>query len=91
MTITVRMDAETERLLRRLVREKRRSTSEIVREAVQTLAQKEGGHRKAKGPYNAILPFIGIADSGGQNLSEDAHTKFRQALLRKKQNAKNTR
>jgi hypothetical protein len=76
MPMSVRLDAETERLVNRLAREKRRTKSEIVREAITTLARRETGEKAVSTPYEAIAHLLGCADSGGARLSEQTGRKF---------------
>lgn len=68
MPITVRVDRETERLLDRLSKTKKRNKSEIVREAIRLLAVQE-----QSSIYDRISDLVGSIDSGGMNLSSDAH------------------
>jgi Arc/MetJ-type ribon-helix-helix transcriptional regulator len=85
MTITVRMDSETERLLRRLSRSRGANKSALIREAVRLLAEREEASRGSTA-YDRLKDLIGAADSGGLNLSEDSHRKFA-AMLKGKRSA----
>jgi len=59
MTTSVRMDSETERLLDTLARERGSTKSEIVREGVRLVAQKERRQRRVSRPYEAFRTVIG--------------------------------
>lgn len=86
MTITVRMDDETEKLLRRLSRSRGANKSALIREAVRLLAEQEEAS-KAATAYDRLKDLIGAVDSGGLNLSEDSHSKFA-AMLKGKRSAR---
>jgi len=83
MPFSLRLDPETEALLRRLARAKGRSKSAIVREAVEHYGRHDtpplGADRTA---LDLVRPFAGIVATGGQ-YSAGTHTKYRAALLRK--------
>ncbi len=87
MPMSVRLDAETERLVNRLARERKRTKSEVVREAITTLALREAEEKGARSPYQAIAHLLGCADSGGQQLSEATGRKFA-SLVRKQARAR---
>ena len=70
MPITVRVDAETEKLLDRLSRTKGWNKSEIVREAIRLLAVRE-----TSSVYDRISDLVGSVDSKGLNPSVDAHKR----------------
>lgn len=76
MPMSVRLDAETERLVSRLARERKRTKSEVVREAITTLARQEAEEKRSGSPYEAIAHLLGCADSGGAGLSEETGRKF---------------
>lgn len=87
MTITVRMDQKTEKLLRRLSRSRGGANrSELIREAVRLLAEREEA-LKGTTAYDRLKDLVGSADSGGLNLSEDSHRKFA-AMLKEKRSAR---
>lgn len=65
--MSLRLDAETRRTIVRLARFRRRSQSEIVREAVATLIERAPRDDR---PFDAWAPVIGIARGGGPDLSE---------------------
>jgi len=81
MTTSVRMDAETERLLEDLARERGSTKSEIVREAVRLAARSRRRPRRAERPYDAFRGVIGSVRGGPPGLSERTGERFRQLLL----------
>lgn len=90
MPVSVRLDAETERVVNRLAKTKRQSKSEVIREAITVLARQEAEKTGPKRPYDVIAHLIGCADSGGARLSERTGEKFT-ALLRAKARARRPR
>lgn len=84
MTTSVRMDAETERLLEDLARERGSTKSEIVREAVRLAARRRPRARVAERPYDAFRGVIGSVRGGPPDLSERTGARFRQLLLDRK-------
>lgn len=76
--MSLRLDADTRRTIARLARVRRRSQSEIVREAVSTLIERAPQEDR---PFDAWAPVIGIARGGPPDLSERSGERF-VALLR---------
>lgn len=81
MTMSVRMDAETERLLENLARERGSTKSEIVREAVRLAARRRPRSRTAKRLQDAFRRVIGSVRGGPPDLSERTGERFRKLLL----------
>jgi len=81
MTTSVRMDSETERLLDNLARERGSTKSELVREAIRLVVQRERRRRRAPRPYDAFRGVIGLVRGGPTNLSERTGDRFRRLLL----------
>lgn len=84
MTTSVRMDAETEKLLKDLARERGSTKSEIVREAVRLAARRRPRSRIAERPYDAFRGVIGAVRGGPADLSERTGERFRKLLLDRK-------
>ncbi len=78
MPTSVRLDPKTQRALDHLARSKSKTKSEIVREAIELLAEK-GTQR----PYEKVSDLIGCVTGGPPDLSEDTGSKFRELLARK--------
>ncbi|MBI2218054.1 MAG: CopG family transcriptional regulator [Candidatus Rokubacteria bacterium] len=91
MPTSVRLDAKTEILVTRLARKTGRTKSQVIRDAIARLAEDgDGAEKRAKTPYEAMKHLIGIADSGGANLSERTGEKFT-ARLREQARARRSR
>jgi hypothetical protein len=82
MTLSVRLDSETKRLLTRLARSKKVSQSEIVRRAIRAMAQDEVPSGVTV--YDQIKDLIGKHGSGRSDLSQQGGEYMRQILLEKK-------
>ena len=90
MPFSLRLDPETEALLRRLAKAQGRSKSAVVREAVEQYGRRDTPEGDdARTALDVVGPFIGVVATGGQR-SEDTHTKYR-TLLRRKVSARRTR
>jgi len=83
MTLSVRLDDETRRLLTKLARARRTSRSEVVRQAIRALA-KEDPATEEFNPYEMIKDLIGSVKGGPPDLSTRGGEYFRQILLEKK-------
>ena len=77
---TVRLDTTTEATLKRLAMRRGQTKSDLIRDAISRLAEEEGD----LSTFQRLQPFIGVADSGGQQLSEDTGRRFREALEEKR-------
>lgn len=88
MPTSVRLDTETEALLRRLARERGSSKSDVIRDALHELA---AGSAVAEpiGPYAEIADLIGIAKGKPIANARDHKRVFRE-ILNKKRNARHT-
>jgi Arc/MetJ-type ribon-helix-helix transcriptional regulator len=84
MPTSVRLDEHTEALIAELARRRRQTRSAVIREAIAELARREV---QAARPYDAFVPWIGCADSGGAELSKGTGTRFR-AMLEEKRRAR---
>ena len=73
MPMSVRLDPETEALLRRMAKAAGRSRSWVVREAVTAYAA--AGLRRRK-PADALAPFIGAGATGRTDLSDDTGQRY---------------
>lgn len=82
MPVSVRLDAKTEGMVKRLARQRRQTKSEVIREAIKALAgnNKDGEARPLR-PYEAIAHLIGCARGGPRDLSERTGEKFRKLLV----------
>lgn len=80
MPTTVRLDPETESLIKRLARKTGRTKSQVIRDAIRALAKSEDGGKATRGPYEAFSHLIGCASGGPPNLSERTGEKFTKLL-----------
>lgn len=87
MPMSVRLDRDTETLLRRLARGAGRSKSWVVREAVAAYAS---AAPRRRAPYEALAPFIAAGRAGLPDLSERTGERFTE-LVRKKARARRPR
>ena len=69
MPVSVRLDPKTEELVARLARKKGRTKSEVIRQAIQALAEGQDAGKKPSRPYDAISHLIGCARGGPRDLS----------------------
>ncbi|HEX6899788.1 MAG TPA: ribbon-helix-helix protein, CopG family [Thermoanaerobaculia bacterium] len=81
---TVRLDVTTEAILKQLSARRGQTQSEVIRDAIARLADEEGEQPSA---YQRLQPFMGIADSGGQQLSKDTGKRLRELLAEKRTRA----
>ncbi len=83
MTISVRLNEETKRLLAKLARSRRTSRSEVVRQAIRALAHNERGAQEPS-LYDRLKGIIGSVHSGRSDLSQNTGEHFYKILLEKK-------
>ena len=83
MPTSVRLDAETESLLRRLARTSGRTKSEIIREALQRMAGSAGEAADAESLYQAVEDLVGSAEEGPEDLAGEHKAHFRDRLRRR--------
>jgi hypothetical protein len=74
MPTSVRLDPETEALLRKMARAAGKSKSWVVREAVAAYAA--ATTRVLRRPYDALAPFIGVGTTGSATRSERTGAQF---------------
>jgi hypothetical protein len=88
MPMSVRLDEETEALIRQLAKSAGRTKSWVVREAVaEYAAQREAPLRR---PFEAFSPFIGVVETGHGTLSENTGDRYAE-LVTKKQRGRRSR
>jgi len=85
MPTSVRLDARTQGLIRRLAKRRGQTKSELIRTAIDALAR-EAAEAEARtsglSAYDRVMHVIGIADSGGARLSERTGERFRELLTK---------
>ena len=90
MPFSLRLDPDTEALIRRLSADTGRSRACVVREAVAHYSAASEAPKPAPRSAYDRLKVYGTVDSGGKNYSVDTHRKYRESLL-KKHRAKRSR
>ncbi len=80
MPTSVRLDTETDTLLRRLARASGRTKSDILREAVVRLAEEHETPSSADSPYALISDLVGIARGGPRDMARRHKGAFRETL-----------
>ncbi len=79
MSTSVHLDANTQRALERLAKNRSRTRSEIVRQAIEMLVARE-----QQRPFEMVSDLIGCVQGGPSDLSENTGRKFRELLAQKK-------
>jgi len=82
MPTSVRLDSETEALLRRLASTKGQTKSEILREALHRLASESDAPSSQDGPYSRVLDLVGVGEGGPRDLARRHKDAFRERLAR---------
>lgn len=80
MPTSVRLDDRTRRLLKKLMRSRRKTQSEIIREAIEALARTEESNADELSPYRRVEDLIGCVSGGPADLSENTGRKFAELL-----------
>jgi predicted DNA-binding protein len=81
---SVRLDPETEALLRRLARSSGRTKSEVIRDALRGMAGNIREMAEPESLYLAIEDLVGIADGGPDDLARQHRKRFREKLDRRR-------
>ncbi len=84
MPTSVRLDPETEALLRKLARTSGRTKSEVIREALHRMSEEARGAAETGSLYDAIEDLVGIADVGPGDLARHHKQRFREKLDRRR-------
>jgi predicted DNA-binding protein len=79
MPTSVRLEPETERLLERLARQKSQTKSEVIREAIAALAERESKSGR-KDSYEKVRDLVGCVRGGPDDLSVKTGRRFGDAL-----------
>jgi len=83
MPTSVRLDPDTEALLKRLARRSGRSKSEVLREALHRMAAEPAAANENGGPYSLIPDLIGVVSNGPAGLAREHKKAYRDALAKK--------
>ena len=90
MAFSIRLDPATEAAISRLARISKRTKSAVVREAIASYQRAPATQPRPASVFDALAPFIGVADSGGSRRSEHTGEAFR-ALVAAKAHARRSR
>jgi predicted DNA-binding protein len=84
MPTSVRLDPETELLLKRLARRSGRSKSEVLREALHRMAERSVAEVEAEASVYSLIPdLVGAARQGPPDLARRHKQAYRESLARK--------
>ena len=75
--VTLRLDPEMRRRVARIARQRRTSTSHVLREAITTWLDREESGQSA---YERIKDLIGVAHGGDPTLSTNTGRRFTEML-----------
>jgi len=91
MPFSLRLDPETEAIIRRLSVGTARSKSQVVRDAVaHYAAERHLPDAGEQSTFARLKAFIGTISTGGANYSKNTHRKYRD-LIRQKHRARRPR
>jgi hypothetical protein len=80
MPTSVRLDAGSEALLRRLAHLSGRTKSDVLREALLRLSREHEALAPGDGPYTLVSDLVGIAHGGPDDLARRHKQAFRDKL-----------
>ena len=78
MPMSLCLDLTTDRALERIASRRGQTKSEVVREAIESLIEKE-----RLTPYDLVSDLVGSVTGGPKDLSEQTGRKFREILEEK--------
>jgi predicted transcriptional regulator len=84
MPTSVRLDPQTERVVRSLARRTGRTRSQVIRDAIHRLAAAESKRRQGPTAFEAWKDAIGCAEGGPPDLSDRTGDHFRALLAAKR-------
>jgi predicted transcriptional regulator len=83
MPTSVRLDPETELLLKRLARRSGRSKSEVLRDALHRMAEPSVAENEEASVHSLIADLVGAAGQGRASLARRHKDAYRESLARK--------
>ena len=83
MPVSVRLDRQTELLLRRISRTTGRSNSEVIRDAIRRLAD-EDSVKPAESVYEQIADVVGVARGGNRRYAARSEEVLRTLFARRR-------
>ena len=79
--LTLRLDKATRQRLARIARRRRVSTSQVIREAIDTLVSRE---EAIAAPYQAMADLVGVVHGANPKLSSGMGRQLTQLLNRRR-------
>lgn len=79
--VTLRLDKETRMRIARIARRRRVSASQVIREAIETLVEREESVAR---PHEAMADLIGVVHGGDPGLSTDMGQRLTELLKRRR-------
>jgi len=86
MTISIRLDAKTERVLVRLARATRKTKSAVVRDAIRRLGEQTDGKSATGTVYDRLADAIGIVSLGPDDRASRAEEILRAQFASRRSN-----
>lgn len=83
MPTSVRLDPATEQLLQRLARQSARTRSDVIRTAIEMLADREALASADESPAAAAADLVGCVSGGPPDLSTDTGRKLQELLAKR--------
>lgn len=84
MTTSIRLTPQLEQLISHLARTRKQTKSEVIRQALMTLAEHDAAASvRPQTPYDSMKHLLGCATGGPPDLSTDSGKNFRSLLHRK--------
>jgi predicted DNA-binding protein len=84
MPTSVRLDPETEALLKLLARRSGRTKSEVIRDALHRMAENAREAGEPESVYQTVEDLVGIAEDGPEDLARQHKKRFREKLDRRR-------
>jgi predicted DNA-binding protein len=75
--VTLRLDKETRQRIARIARQRRLSTSQVIRAAIEAWVERQ---ETTASPYEAMADLIGVVRGGNPERSTEAGRRFRELL-----------
>ena len=87
MPTSVRLNPETERLLQRLVLRSGRSKSDVIRRAIEVLAEQAESGLEMKPVFERVEHLLGVATGGDPTLSKQTGRRFTEQLRQRRKSS----
>lgn len=84
MPTSVRLNPETERVLQGLVRRSGRTKSDVIRRAIEVLAEQAETGLETKGVFQTVEHLLGVGTGGDPSLSKQTGRRFLEQLEKRR-------